>query len=120
MKHKCILFIVSMLLVVGSMNVFAVDERYVYETIWYVTDFDEDYHPKSFDDKVPWTFHRNGEVQAGNLWYGYWRDYFNSHNEIIMTDQTHHDTCIVIFLSDKWFIAIKGGDLYRLGKRAGY
>jgi hypothetical protein len=53
MKYKYILFIVSMLLVINVSNVFAVDEivvkeKYVDGTIWSVTDFDKNYHPKDF------------------------------------------------------------------------
>ena len=116
MKYKCILLVVSMVLVVVSTNVFAVNERYVDGKNWSVTDFDENYNPKAYHP-VPWVFHRNGTVEAGNLWKGTWTDLGE---DKIRMKIGNDDPFIVIFLSDKWFIAIKGGDLYRLGRQVGY
>jgi hypothetical protein len=71
---------------------------------------------------VPWTFRQNNTVQAAGHWNGQWLDLNNPgvpviRAEIEGTDFT--DGFDVYFLGPTRFIAVKGGMLYRLGKRAG-
>ncbi len=94
----------------------AIDPSLVNETSWSVAGFEHgsrgDYH------LVPWVFHANKSVNAANLWAGVWSEI--GENRIIVsialtTGLT--DSFEVIFLSSFWFVAVKNGDLYRLGKR---
>jgi PUD1/2-like protein len=86
------------------------------ETRWSVAGFEHGqlgtYHP------VPWVFHANKQVNAGNLWAGVWTEVGENKIVVSITHPSGEtDTCEVIFVSSRWFVAVKNGDLYRLGKR---
>lgn len=125
MKHKRIvtwprlLSVASFsLLLVASTNAFAVD---VAGTSWRVGEFLDTssgictgpVHP------VSWTFHKNGTVNAGDLWQGRWKD--TSRERITVTIRRKDgstDAFDVVFLTSDTFVAVKGKNaLYRFGTR---
>jgi hypothetical protein len=90
----------------------SINSSLVNETSWHVATFEQgnvgDYHP------VPWVFHPDKTVNAGNLWAGVWTEVGTDRIKIEI--KATSDTFDVIFVSGRWFVAVKNGDLYRLGK----
>ena len=67
---------------------------------------------------VPWVFHKDKHVNAGNLWTGIWSEVgANKVSVAIAPDKGAKDTFEIVFVSPKWFVGIKNGEIYRVGKR---
>ncbi len=67
---------------------------------------------------VPWHFSRDGQVSAGDLWSGLWRDNPNGGLDIIiLASNGEGDKFRVEFVSNDSFIAWKGDIIYRWGQR---
>jgi hypothetical protein len=81
----------------------------VNETEWLVAGFE--HGRPAAPHPVPWVFHLDGTVQAGDLWKGTWES--DGKNSVIVN--TGHDECRVVFQSTRRFEAFKGGKLYRQG-----
>ncbi len=80
--------------------------NFVDETKWKVGS-----HP------VPWIFHKNGTVEAPNLWKGTWSK-ANDTYIVTLTHQGNTDNFEIKFSSDgKTFTAYKNGKVYREGSR---
>jgi hypothetical protein len=83
-------------------------------TTWSVASFEGavvgSYHP------VPWVFDDNGNVGAGGLWSGKWSASGDS-NAVDVSIENGQDDFRVVFVSGGWFVASKGDNLYRLGRR---
>src|SRR5436853_6426778 len=95
----------------------ALDDSFVDGTAWSVGVYDRNgargsVHP------VPWQFHSNGTVNAGNLWKGSWKLQDGNTVSVVIT---HHnastDRFEVNFLTDRQFVAFKDGQPYRWGQR---
>ena len=94
----------------------AIDSSLVNETRWSVAQF-ESGKPSNYHS-VPWVFHPARQVNAGSLWSGAWRDAWADKIAVQITFATGGtDMFEVVFLSPRWFVAMKNGELYRLGKR---
>ncbi len=66
---------------------------------------------------VPWVFHRNGTVEAGNLWSGTWEERPDG-VLVSITHQGVRDQFFVVFSADgRSFVAYKNGQQYRNGVR---
>ena len=103
-------------LLLSALPVQAIDSSLVNDTSWNVASFEHGelggYHP------VPWIFHPDKTVNAGNLWAGVWTEVGKDRISVaIALTSGQVDRCTVIFVSPRWFVAVKNGDLYRLGKR---
>lgn len=87
-------------------------------TRWSVAGFEgglpREYHA------VPWEFHSQYYMNAGDIWTGNWSlvpDYPNRVHTFITHANGETNSCDVVFVSPNWFVAIKDDELYRLGKR---
>jgi hypothetical protein len=83
------------------------DRSFVNETEWLVAGFEGGRlgspHP------VPWVFHRNGTVQAGDLWKLKW---WPAGENAVWVGQNGPRGLRVIFLSPRRFVGFKGDELY--------
>lgn len=87
-------------------------------TRWSVAGFETGYVREYHS--VPWEFHSNYYMNAGDIWTGNWSfipDYPDRIHTYIMHRDGSTDECDVIFVSPNWFVAVKDDELYRLGKR---
>jgi hypothetical protein len=86
------------------------DRSLVNETEWLVAGFEDGRlgqpHP------VPWVFHRNGTVQAGDIWELKW---WPAGENAVWVGQSETRGFRVVFLSPRQFVAIKEDELYRHG-----
>jgi len=94
----------------------AVEDALVSETSWSVGAYEGGVrgavHP------VPWEFHSNGTVNAGNLWTGTWKAQEGNTVSVAITHQSSAtDSFEVNFLTPRQFVAFKNGRLYRYGQR---
>ena len=106
-------FAVSLL---STLPALALDSSLVNETRWSVAQF-ENGKPSNYHS-VPWVFHPARQVNSGALWSGVWRDAGADKIAVQITFATGGtDTFEVVFLSPRWFVAMKNGEVYRLGKR---
>jgi hypothetical protein len=86
------------------------DKSLVNETEWLVAGFEGGRlgspHP------VPWVFHRNGTVQAGDIWKLKW---WPAGENAVWIGQNGPLGMRVVFVSQKRFVGFKGDELYRHG-----
>lgn len=87
-------------------------------TRWSVAGFEGGF-PREYHE-VPWEFHSQYCMNAGDLWTGNW-SFVPDSPDRVHTFITHAngetDSCDVVFVSPNWFVAVKDDELYRLGKR---
>lgn len=87
-------------------------------TRWSVAGFEEGY-PREYHP-VPWEFHSQYYMNAGTIWTGNW-SFVPNYSDRVHTSITHADgstdDCDVVFVSSNWFVAVRDGELFRLGKR---
>jgi hypothetical protein len=94
----------------------ALDYALVDETSWNVGSYENGakgpFHP------VPWRFHSDKTVNAGNLWKGIWQvERGNRMKVMIMHQDSATDIFEVDFINATEFIAFKNGQPYRWGQR---
>ena len=84
---------------------------------------DSNWSVASFDGKVvggfhpvPWHFSPNGVVEAEGHWIANWREIGQDRINCRMTSGGN-DSWDLVFVTNKWFVAYKGDNLYRLGYR---
>jgi hypothetical protein len=86
------------------------DKSLVNETEWLVAGFEGGRlgspHP------VPWVFHRNGTVQAGDIWKLKW---WPAGENAVWVGQNGPPGMRVVFVSQRRFVGFKGDELYRHG-----
>jgi hypothetical protein len=86
------------------------DKSFVNETEWLVAGFEGGRlgtpHP------VPWVFHRNRTVQAGDLWKLKW---WPAGENVVWVGQPEPRGLRVVFLSSRRFVAFQRDELYRQG-----
>jgi hypothetical protein len=96
--------------IIKAQKIAQLDRSLVNETEWMVAGFEGGRlgapHP------VPWVFHRDGTVQAGDLWELRW---WPAGENAVWVGQTETRGMRVIFLSPRRFVAFQGDELYRHG-----
>jgi hypothetical protein len=69
---------------------------------------------------VPWTFFADQHVSASGKWVGLWTATGDNKVSVsILHSDGRTDMFEVIFLSQRAFVALKDGEIYRVGQRVG-
>jgi hypothetical protein len=96
-----------------------IPDSYVDNVNWSVAQFEHDQLGDFFP--VPWTFQKDGTVEATNQWKGKWvQAGVNEEKRItinLKTTTNQVDKFAVHFLTLNRFIATKSGKVYRYGKK---
>jgi hypothetical protein len=92
----------------------AFDERLTDGTSWSVAGFE--WGRPEAPHHEPWVFCADGTVRAGNYWSGTWRPDDNASVKVVIPSPHGDDRFRVVFLSPRWFVAMKRGEPYRLGR----
>jgi hypothetical protein len=95
----------------------SLDFSLVNESSWRVGSYENG--TKTAPHPVPWSFHSDKTVNAGDLWKGVWQEAEGNKISvtIVMSQNSAKDEFEVNFLNSKEFIAFKNGQPYRWGKR---
>jgi hypothetical protein len=119
MTKKTILALTVALTTLAS-SAYAVEPAWVDNTSFEVGALADATMAASAANAVPWVFQKDGTVSAKGVWKGVWASWPGSEKlvvTIMMTEGGATDTFEVTFLTPKWFVATKGGALYRQGKK---
>jgi hypothetical protein len=90
------------------------DDRLTCETSWSVAPFEWGHLGSPHHE--PWVFHADGTVGAGSYWSGTWTPDGPDAVKVVIPSPAGDDRFRVVFLSRRWFVAVKRGEPYRLGK----
>jgi hypothetical protein len=96
--------------IVKAQKTALLDRSLVNETEWLVAGFEggrlEAPHP------VPWVFHKDGTVQAGDIWQLKW---WPAGENAVWVGHTESTRLRIVFVSPRRFVAFQGDELYRYG-----
>src|SRR5262245_38247484 len=95
----------------------SVNPSLVHNSRWSVAAFEDDDTKIGNFYSVEWWFRRTREVEATGQWYGEWIDIGINKARLSIKGDNWTDDFEVCFLNPRRFIALKGGDLYRIGRR---
>ena len=91
---------------------FALDYQFVNETSWKVGSYENGVRGAAHP--VPWVFHTDNTVNAGNLWRGTWQEESGDRINVVISTP---DKFEVNFINPNEFIVFKNGEPYRWGRR---
>ena len=95
----------------------SINPSFVNNTRWRVAAFEDDGTRIGKFNSVEWLFRRTREVEATGHWHGEWIDIGINKAMVSIGGDNWIDDFEVCFLNPRRFIALKGGDLYRIGRR---
>lgn len=90
------------------------DEKLTNGTNWSVASFE--WGQPGSPHHVPWVFRSDGTVGAENFWSGTWTPDGRDSVKVVIPSPDGDDRFRVVFLSQRWFVAMKRGEPYRLGR----
>ncbi len=107
----------TLLLLFFPLASWALDFSLVDESSWSVGSYENGV--KGYPHPVPWSFHTDKTMNAGNIWKGTWREVEGNRINvtIVMRESSAKDKFEVNFLNSNEFIVFKNGRPYRWGQR---
>lgn len=118
---KKMAFAVVLAVMAFASNAFAVEPKLVDGTSWDVGAMEDATGVATAPHPTPWVFKKDGTVSAQGFWTGTWKARPGSDTTVDLTIKDTKsgatNTFQVTFVTSKWFVATKGDQLYRLGKK---